>query len=265
MRFPAVAGQFYPRDPAELERLIEIFLQDTEIKPDEKILGAVVPHAGYIYSGRVAAKVFARLPPAETFVITCPNHHGVGSVVAASTESWKTPLGDVDVDLELVDALPKQIIDLDETAHKYEHAAEVQIPFLQYLFRNFKILPISIGIRDEKTAMEIGMEIKDAVEKTGRRVVILASSDFTHYEPDEIARENDRYAIEPILKLDVSTFYRRIYERGITACGVDPIGAMLTATGAMGAEKGELLMYATSGDVSGDYTAVVGYAGIVIG
>ncbi|OFV68105.1 MAG: UPF0103/Mediator of ErbB2-driven cell motility (Memo), related domain protein [Candidatus Syntrophoarchaeum caldarius] len=264
MRYPAVSGQFYPNDPSELEAILESCFRGIEIKPDERILGAVVPHAGYIYSGKVAASVFAKLPAVSTYIITCPNHHGAGSLVAASRDTWSTPFGKVRVDREIVDALPRRIIDIDETAHRYEHSAEVQIPFLQYLFEDFMILPISIGIRDEETAMEVGMEIKYAIDATGRDAVILASSDFTHYAPDKVARINDHYAIEPILKLDVSTFYRRIYERRITACGVDPIGAMLTATRALGAEEGELVMYATSGDVSGDYTSVVGYAGIII-
>jgi len=264
MRHPVVSGQFYPKDPAELEAMLESICRGLERKPDERILGAVVPHAGYIYSGKVAASVFAKLPAASTFIITCPNHHGAGSLVAASRDTWSTPFGDVMVDLEMVDALSRRIIDLDETAHRYEHSAEVQIPFLQYLFEDFMILPISIGIRDEETAMEVGMEIKDAIDATGRDAVILASSDFTHYAPDKVARDNDHYAIEEILKLGTSAFYSRIYERGITACGVDSIGAMLTATRALGAEEGELVMYATSGDISGDYAAVVGYAGIVI-
>ncbi|HDM36949.1 MAG TPA: MEMO1 family protein [Candidatus Syntrophoarchaeum butanivorans] len=264
MRFPAVAGQFYPGEADELIRLIKNLFSGITISPDGTIKGAIVPHAGYIYSGRVAATVFARLPAADTFIITCPNHHGLGSVVAASRDVWRTPLGDVEVDLEMVDALAKRIIDLDETAHRYEHACEVQLPFLQYLFEDFRILPVSIGLRDEKTAMEVGLELKDAIDATGKKVVILASSDFTHYEPDRVARVKDEYVIEPILRLDRGEFYRRIYERGVSACGVDPIGAMLTATRAMGAREGELLMYATSGDVSGDYTSVVGYAGIVI-
>jgi MEMO1 family protein len=259
MRLPAVAGQFYPGSGAELEHQL-----DGMLNPEKEIscLGAVVPHAGYVYSGQVAAAVYSRLPRAETYVIIGPNHHGLGSPVALSLDSWRTPLGVVEPDRELADALAGSIIDHDETAHRREHSIEVQIPFLQKRFQGFKILPISMGLQDEQTAQEVGQEIYRAVQKLNRRCIVIASSDFTHYEPQETARKVDAKLLESILNMDVPELYDRVYRYNATACGYGPIAATITATTAMGAKAGQLLSYATSGDVSGDYSQVVGYAAI---
>jgi hypothetical protein len=154
MRDPAVAGQFYPRNGAELKhQLDEMLANGAQELP---VLGAVVPHAGYMYSAAVAAEVYACMPKRDTYVIIGPNHHGLGAPVALSRESWKTPLGIVNGDLELADALAGSIIDSDELAHRQEHSIEVQIPFLQFKFQEFMILPISMGLQDEETAVEVG-------------------------------------------------------------------------------------------------------------
>ena len=259
MRLPAVAGQFYPSSGEELEHQL-----DDMLHPEKEILcqGAVVPHAGYIYSGQVAAKVYSRLPKVETYVIIGPNHRGLGSPVALSRESWRTPLGDVEPDLELADALAGSIIDHDETAHRREHSIEVQIPFLQKRFQGFKILPISMRLQDEQTALEVGQALSRAVQKLKRSCIVIASSDFTHYEPQETARKVDAKLLEAILNMDVPKLYERVYRYSATACGYGPIAATITATVALGAKAGQLLAYATSGDVSGDYSQVVGYAAI---
>ena len=191
MRLPAVAGQFYPGSGAELEHQLDDMLHPEKELP---FLGAVVPHAGYIYSGQVAAAVYSRLPKAETYVIIGPNHHGLGSPVALSRDSWRTPLGVVEPDLELADALAGGIIDHDETAHLHEHSIEVQIPFLQKRFQGFKILPIMMGLQDEQTAMVIGQELSRAVQKLNRRCKVIASSDFTHYELPREGPEGGRKA-----------------------------------------------------------------------
>ncbi|MCX6678022.1 MAG: MEMO1 family protein [Methanothrix sp.] len=259
MRLPAVAGQFYPGNGAELEHQLDDMLHPEKEIP---ILGAVVPHAGYIYSGQVAAEVYSRLPKAETYVIIGPNHHGLGSPVALSRESWRTPLGVVEPDLVLADMLAGSIIDHDETAHLHEHSIEVQLPFLQKRFQGFKILPISMGLQDEQTAIEVGQELSLAVRKLNRRCIIIASSDFTHYEPQETARKVDAKLLEAILNMDVPELYSRVYRYNATACGYGPIAVTITAAAALGAKAGKLLAYATSGDVSGDYSQVVGYAAI---
>jgi len=225
-------------------------------------LGAVVPHAGYVYSGLVAAEVYSRLPKRDCFVILGPNHHGLGAPVALSRDSWKTPLGVASPDLELADALAGTIIDYDEVAHLHEHSIEVQIPFLQARFQNFKILPIAMGLQDEETAVEVGEHLGKAIHKLNRSCTIIASSDFTHYEPQEAARKTDTQLIEAILNMDVPELYARVYRYNATACGYGPIAATITAARMLGASSGKLLRYATSGDVSRDYSQVVGYGAI---
>ncbi|HPC90203.1 MAG TPA: MEMO1 family protein [Methanothrix sp.] len=260
MRHPAVAGQFYPGSSQQLAHQVDGMLHDVAELP---VKGAVAPHAGYIYSGQVAAEVYSRLPKAETYVLIGPNHHGLGSPVALSRDSWKTPLGVVETDQELADALAGGIIDHDETAHRPEHSVEVQIPFLQRRFADFKILPVCMGLQDMETAVEVGQEISAAAKKHSRKVVVIASSDFTHYEPQEIARKVDSRLLEAILNMDVSELYNRVYRYNASACGYGPIAATITAAAALGAQTGKLLCYATSGDVSGDYGQVVGYGAVV--
>jgi len=250
MRAPAVSGQFYPRKKNDLNR--EISRCFAGIQADQKpVLGAVVPHAGYMYSGNTAAHVYSMLPEADTFVLLGPNHTGYGSGVSVSSEIWSTPLGEVDSDIEFIKALPRRIIDTDETAHKYEHSIEVQLPFLQHLFRDFKIVSICMGMQDEETALDVGMELAEAVSKVNKKVVIIASSDFSHYKPDKVAREDDAYFIRSIIDLDIPGFYRKLYERNASACGYGPIAAMLTASKALGAKKGTLVKYSTSGILRG--------------
>ncbi len=263
MRAPAVSGQFYPRGKNDLSREISRCFEKIEIK-ERPVLGAVVPHAGYIYSGQTAAHVYSVLPNADTFVLMGPNHTGHGSPVSVSSETWSTPLGEVNSDIEFIKALPKKIIDTDETAHRYEHSIEVQLPFLQYRFRDFKIVTICMGMQDEETALEVGEEINKAVRKVNRKVVIIASSDFSHYKPDKVAREDDEYFIKSILAMDISGFYRRLFERNASVCGYGPIAAMLSASKNLGAKHATLLKYSTSGDLTADISAVVGYAGIIV-
>jgi MEMO1 family protein len=260
MRSPAVAGQFYPGNGIELKHQLDEMLQKTKDLP---MLGAVVPHAGYIYSGKVAAEVYSRLPKKDTYVILGPNHHGLGLPVSLSCDSWRTPLGVVEPDLELAEALAGTIIDRDEDAHLREHSIEIQIPFLQTRFQDFKILPITMGLQDMETAVDVGEELGKAIKKLNRNCLVIASSDFTHYEPQETARKVDAKLIEAILNMDVPELYARIYRDNASACGYGPIAATITASAALGAESGKLLRYATSGDVTGDYSQVVGYGAIV--
>jgi AmmeMemoRadiSam system protein B len=172
-------------------------------------------------------------------------------------------LGVASPDLELADALAGTIIDYDEVAHLHEHSIEVQIPFLQARFQNFKILPIAMGLQDEETAVEVGEHLGKAIHKLNRSCTIIASSDFTHYEPQEAARKTDAQLIEAILNMDVPELYARVYRYNATACGYGPIAATITAARMLGASSGKLLRYATSGDVSRDYSQVVGYGAII--
>ncbi|HUW68099.1 MAG TPA: MEMO1 family protein [Candidatus Nanoarchaeia archaeon] len=264
MRQPAVVGQFYPGDLKHLKRELNRCFSETTNKTLD-VIGAVVPHAGYVYSGATATSVYAVLPEADTYVFLGPNHTGAGSLVAVSQENWSTPLGEVPVDKDLVKKLAGGIIDLDEIAHKYEHSIEVQLPFLQHRFSHeFQIVSICMGLQDQETAMEVGDQLFKAISDSDKRIVIIASSDFSHYVPDKIARDTDNYLIESVLTLDVDEFYRRIAERNASVCGYGPISAMLTASKALGVQKGTLLKYTTSAEVSGDTSGVVGYAGIII-
>ncbi|MCK4928619.1 MAG: MEMO1 family protein [Methanosarcinales archaeon] len=264
MRRPAVAGQFYPGTLKHLKReLNRCFAASVDQTRD--VVGAVVPHAGYTYSGPTAAHVYAALPKADTYVILGPNHTGVGSLVAVSQETWETPMGEVPADNEFVKMLAGGIIDIDENAHRYEHSIEVQLPFLQYRFSHqFKIVPICMGMQDEQTAMEVGNQLTQVIRDSSKKVVIIASSDFSHYVPDKVARDTDNYLIESVLDMDVDEFYARLAERNASACGYGPITAMLVASAQLGATGGILLDYSTSGDATGDTSAVVGYAGIIV-
>ena len=263
MRKPAVSGQFYPGNSNDLRKQLDRCFHDVK-KEKRRVIGGVVPHAGYIYSGNVAAHVFSKVAGAKTFVIIGLNHRSMGSAVSVSAQPWETPLGTVEVDYDFIKALPKRIIDTDEVSHKYEHSIEVQLPFLQYKFNKFKIVPISMALQDEETAKEVGDEISETIKKLRSKAVILASSDFTHYEPDSVARKVDGYVIEPILGLNVSEFYQRLRNKNASVCGFGPIAAMMHAVKNLGAKEGELIKYATSGEVAKDMTSVVGYAGIVM-
>ncbi len=263
MRAPAVAGMFYPGRGEELRKLIrELAPRESASKLDA--IGVVVPHAGYAYSGRVAAKVFASIQGAPTFVLLGPRHSWEGSAVAVSTQPWKTPLGVADVDHEFIDLLPPGIIDQDEVAHAREHSIEVEVPFLQYFFKDFKIVPVALGLQDYETVKEVANEVTAAIEKYRGKVVIVASSDFTHYEPADAAKRKDHLLIEKIEKLDVPGFYDEIASLDATCCGYGPIAAMMLSCKRRGATKAGLLAYATSGDVTGDYDQVVGYAGLAV-
>lgn len=262
MRSCAVAGMFYPRDPAHLEQLLEKFFRNTGAgKEGAGALGIVSPHAGYIYSGAVAATAFSRIAPdfEGTFVVIGPSHRGY--LTCTSRIPWETPLGIVDVDTAFVDALG---VTVDEFSQRSEHSIEVQLPFIKYRFPRARIVPIMMGEQGMGSVGRLADQILAAVKATKRDIRIVASSDFSHYIPDDAAREDDGAAIEALLTLDVPEFYRRIEERAVSACGYGPIATMCLVAKALGATRGEKLLYATSGDVTGDRDQVVGYAAIAV-
>jgi AmmeMemoRadiSam system protein B len=252
---------FYPGTERELRRLIGQ-LAPKQPRPKVRACGVVVPHAGYVYSGGVAADVYASLEGAQTFVLLGPNHYATGSAVAVSEEAWNTPLGTVETDHDLIRRLDG-IVDRDEAAHRQEHSIEVQVPLLQYFFRDFKIVPIAIGMQDYDTVKEVAAELIRALEGYNRSTVIVASSDFTHYEDADVARKKDATLIGDIERLDVPALYDDVYRLNATCCGYGPIAAMIMTCVSRGAKKGKLIKYATSGDVTGD-RQVVGYAGIAV-
>jgi hypothetical protein len=257
MRRAVVSGSFYPSDPDSLRAQIETY---AEKNPDDSVVACISPHAGYIYSGRTAGKVHSILPDVETYVILGPNHTGYGSPVAVSVDTWTTPLGEVEVDREFVEAMPHIIIDMDETAHRYEHSLEVQVPFLQVLHEDFRIVPICVGMQDEESAEEIATEIIKAQEKTDRSIAVIASSDMHHYLPDGQCRQLDGKVIDSILSMDVKRYYDTIYRLQASVCGYGVIAIAMHYAKYHGA-MAELVDYSTSGDVA-DRSNVVGYAGI---
>lgn len=270
IRPAAVAGRFYPADARELQSEIEIFTRAAEVEaPATKIqaLGCVVPHAGYVYSGAVAGAVFRSLELPARYVILCPNHTGRGEPLAIMSQgAWHTPLGDAQVDEDLAGALKARfrLLTEDEAAHRFEHALEVQLPFLQVLHPEFRFVPITLGTGQFEVLSALGITIAAAIQESAERVLVVASSDMNHYESDSVTRVKDRRAINQILDLNPRGLFEVIREGHISMCGYGPAVAMLTAALKLGATKAELIRYATSGDVSGDRDMVVGYAGIAI-
>ncbi len=273
MRRPAVSGQFYAGKRDELRKQIQECFT-SKIGPGlppktpgsaRNVLGLVVPHAGYVYSGPVAAwsyhTLFADGRP-DALVILGPNHHGVGSGISLFPEGdWETPLGTASVEAGLAEAIleASSIVDRDTRAHFYEHSIEVQIPFLQYLFGSVNFVPISMMLQDLDTALEVSRDIATAVASYGRKVTIIASTDFSHYVRPEVAQANDHAAIGKIISMDSEGLYRVIEERNISMCGYGPVMVAIEVCSMQGVKQGTLLKYATSGDIM-PMKEVVGYA-----
>src|ERR671917_1201829 len=275
---------FYQENAKELRALIDQSFRNQRFGPgttlastpstnrQHKIYGIVSPHAGYIYSGAVAANGFYKISSSgasfHNVIMVGPNHYGIGSWVAAMKDgTWETPLGDVQVNSRMAEAIRRRspALDFDDYAHSRDHCLEVQLPFLQCIKQDFKIVPIVLVSQNRDIAFDLGNAISqtiiemDALDST----LLLASSDFTHYEPNGEAHKKDGELIKTILSLDVNRFYTILERMNISACGYGAIATMMVAAKNLGATRGELLKYATSGDVTGDVSAVVGYSSIV--
>jgi AmmeMemoRadiSam system protein B len=265
VRHPAVAGRFYPRDPATLRRDLESYLPpQTETV---RALGCVAPHAGYIYSGAVAGAVYSKLQIPRRCIVLCPNHTGLGEPLSIMTNAaWETPLGIVPIDLALADALKRQFPSLteDSDAHRREHAVEVQLPFLQTLRSDLTFVPVALGTGHFEVLEKLGEAMAEVLKEQEEPALMIASSDMNHYESDSVTRVKDRKAIDRILALDARGLFDVVMKEEISMCGFGPTVVMLTAAKRLGATSAELIMYATSGDVSGDREMVVGYAGVVV-
>jgi len=276
IRRPNVASQFYEGDAEALRAQIKGCFLHT-IGPQKipqvnshfhprKIVGLISPHAGYMYSGPVAASAYFELAQdgkPDTVVLLGPNHTGYGSALSVMTEGiWQTPLGNVEVDSNIAKAIMQEtkILDIDEVAHRYEHSIEVQLPFLQFLYGNtFKIVPICFLMQNFDSAVEIGKALEEALDSTN--TLVIASSDMTHYEPAKKAAEKDQAALKAITDMDAKRFYETVEAQNITACGYAPITALITYANGVCA-KAQLLNYHNSGDITGDHTSVVGYAAV---
>lgn len=268
LRRPVFAGQFYPSEPKEIKRLIKSFLGDKEY-PRKRALACLLPHAGYVYSGKVAALTLAGIEIPSRIIMLGPNHTGNGEQVSIMPEgSWRTPLGEVKIDEALAETFLKECkyLKADTSAHSEEHSLEVELPLLQFFRPEFKIVPIAFMTDDLKTLKEVGFQIAQVIKSSlsGEDFLILASSDLTHYEPQEEAAEKDSSAINAILKLDADMLMHRIKEFNISMCGFAPAIVMISAAKDLGAREGKLIKYQTSGDVNRDMSAVVGYAGITL-
>lgn len=269
VRLPAVAGRFYPAKAETLSRDLDKYLGPGTANAEkvEHALGCVVPHAGYMYSGHVAGAVYRKLPERPSYVILCPNHTGRGAPLAMmSSGSWLTPLGEVPIDSTLARAVHQDchLVMDDARAHADEHSLEVQLPFLQHLVKEFSFLPIAIGVGGYASLETLGRGLAQALKGVQKPVLIIASSDMNHHEPDNITRIKDRKAIDKILALDPEGLYDVVRREDISMCGYGPTVAMLTASKELGAQRAELIKYATSADASGDRSYVVGYAGIIV-
>ncbi|MEM3408397.1 MAG: MEMO1 family protein [Candidatus Micrarchaeia archaeon] len=276
LRKAAVAGSFYPSSKKEIESMLEGFFSSPEISNLESVedmVGILSPHAGYIYSGKTAAYGYSRLRDIgrdATFVIFGPNHYGLGAEVSIYPKGeWETPLGKAIINEELIDEICKVCngdILMDASAHLYEHSIEVQIPFLQYLFKNrFKFVPICMLNQSISVAREMSEILYNAyskMAKKGERIFFIASSDFSHYVPKKKAEADDSLAIEKIRSLDVKSFYETIRKKRISICGYGPIATLMFLSNKIGAREINLLKYSTSADTTKDEEQVVGYASI---
>ena len=240
---------------------------DPKIEKKESI-GVISPHAGFIYSGPVAGAVFSSVRLPHRFVILGPSHRGIQSRLAIMREGiWETPFGDVSVDSSLAELIMSHsdLISDDAAAHLHEHSLEVQLPFIQYFEKEISIVPICIAYHANYEELEeLGKAIALGVRDSKDKVLIVASTDMSHYVEQELAREKDFMAIERILELDAKGLYETVNQKNISMCGFQPTTSAIVASKELGAEGAELIKYQTSGDVTGDFNEVVGYAGIRI-
>lgn len=276
IRRPFVAGTWYADTPKALQAQIESCfthklgpgkLPKVVERGPRSIIGLICPHAGYMYSGPVAAYSYYNLAmegKPDTIVILSPNHTGLGSAFAIMNEGvWHTPLGDVEIDAEIANRIVREsrVIDVDDLAHAREHSIEIQLPFLQCLYgQTFKFVPICFLMQDLETSREVGEAVAKAL--SGKNALVIASTDMTHYEPQSTAERKDKMAIDAILELNEARFYSTVESQNISMCGYGPTVAAISAAKLLGASRGQLLCYKTSGDVTGDYLAVVGYGSV---
>jgi MEMO1 family protein len=263
-RQPGFAGSFYPAQREALIREVETHI-DQNIKKSP-VVGIVAPHAGFIYSGDVAGAVYSRIEIPDTVILVGPNHTGHGEAVAVMTEgTWSMPMGEIPIDQELANAICIEtvIAKQDASAHQFEHSLETQLPFLQYFKSKFKIVPICIKRIKISSCKELSEGIVRAVTRLNKSVLLVASSDMTHYESHDRATLKDRMAITCIQKLDPHGLFETVRSEKITMCGVNPVTIMLLCSAKLGATEAQLVKYMTSGEVSGDMEKVVGYAGMI--
>ncbi|MCL2790769.1 MAG: AmmeMemoRadiSam system protein B [Desulfobulbus sp.] len=266
MRSPAVADRFYPGDPDRLRATMRMLVPVVAADEKQEALAVVMPHAGYMYSGATAGITISRVRVPETVVMLGPNHHGRGAALALGADDWRMPLGTVPIDRELAAAIRRhsaQIVE-DPVAHAAEHSLEVQVPFLQQAHPALRIVPLIISQIPYELCRLVARALAAAIRESGHPVLLVASTDMSHYESRPQAAEKDRLAIERILALDPQGLYATVLGSRISMCGVVPTTIALLAALELGATRSELVRYTDSGEASGDTRQVVGYAGLVI-
>jgi MEMO1 family protein len=265
IREPIVANQFYPGVEKNLkEDIAKRFLNGEK---RENVLALIAPHAGYVYSGNVAGAVYSKAEITDDVIIMGPNHHGIGNPFAVMVNGeWRMPGGTIQINERLASLLVEESkwLSSDDQAHIQEHSVEVQLPFIQYVNPHIEFVPIVFGRADFEVCQEIGLSIARAIHRYGKPVVIVSSTDMTHYESQESAKRKDTLAIDKVLSLDPAGLLETVSNNNISMCGVIPTTITLVAAIELGARKVTLIDYATSGEVSGDYSYVVGYAGFII-
>ena len=266
LRQPAVAGRFYPSNPKELTALVREYSRPDPQHPPIQVKACLVPHAGYMYSGHVTGAVLARVALPEKIIVLGVRHYPRGeSAAILSSGAWRTPLGDAPIEepmaAELRRACP--LLREDSVAHSGEHSLEVQIPFLQVLAPGFSFVPVALGTVQYDSLVSVGKAVAQVLQNANEKVLLLTSSDLNHYEDEKTTRVKDQKAIDRMLAFDPRGLYDTCRNEEISMCGLGPAVAMLTALNALGARKSELVKHATSGEISGDYDQVVGYAGMI--
>lgn len=264
VREPAVAGKFYTANPKELVEQLDQMVVKQEAG---RVIGIIAPHAGYVYSGRVAGSVYGAVQVPDAVVVLGPNHTGMGWPVALSpVGGWITPLGEVKINSRLTELIQQHVplAREDASAHRYEHSLEVQLPFLQYRNPNVSIAALCISVPDFNSLSAIGGGIARAISEYGDNVLIVASSDMTHYESAQEAKVKDDMALAQVTALNPEALVKVCRDKGITMCGVYPAAVMLVAAKALGATQATLVRYATSGEVNGDLSKVVAYAAVTV-
>jgi AmmeMemoRadiSam system protein B len=266
LRLPAVAGRFYPSNPAELTALVRQYTKAEPGAEAARVKACLVPHAGYMYSGHVVGAVLSRIAVPQKIVVLGVRHFPRGEQAAIlSSGAWRTPLGDAPIDAPLAEAARAEcpLLREDSVAHSGEHSLEVQLPFLQVLVPGFAFVPVALGTIRFEDLVSVGEAVARVLAASAAEVLLLTTSDLNHYEDDATTRVKDRKAIEKLLQLDARGLYDICRNEQVSMCGLGPAVAMITALRRLGAERGELVRYATSAEVSGDTSAVVGYAGMI--
>jgi AmmeMemoRadiSam system protein B len=268
IRQPAVAGQFYRAFPETLRA--EVTRHMPAGVERRSVLAGICPHAGLMYSGPIAGEVYARIAIPSQVILIGPNHTGEGPPVSVFSEgAWEIPGGTFEIDDVLAAAIMARcrFATADESAHRWEHCLEVQLPFLQQARPDARIVPIVLGTTHLGNCRELGLTLASLVQETAppnQRPLLLATTDMSHYEPDHATRKKDRFALDAIEHLDADGLVDAVRMHHITMCGLGPTLAVITAARALGASSASLVRYGTSGDTGGDLNRVVGYAGFTI-